>query len=152
VHTFCIGGEFGKYGDEYSWPVSTLPDGSQIDFRYIRPKSTREAYKYYIKGGMQAGWCGLKYHRSDFSLVLSFPVEQVPYLGILPNEGGWQGLYNVFLEPCTASFDRPDAARYRAEVSTLKANAAVDWHLNFTLAAGTHFHSANENGQLEMMG
>jgi hypothetical protein len=73
----------------------------------------------------------------------------VPYLGVLPNEGGWQELYNIFLEPCTAPFDRPDAARYRGQGSTLKGGAVQTWHLNLTLAAGTGFRRATEDGRLE---
>ena len=136
VHTFHIGGDFGRYGDEYPWPEAVLPDGQAIDFRKLRPKSTRQAYKYYIKGRMPSGWCALTYPRSNFTLHMSFPVENVPYLGILPNEGGWQDLYNIFLEPCSASFDRPDAARYRGEVSHLPAKASLEWYLSLSLLDG----------------
>jgi len=68
---------------------------------------------------------------------------------VLPNEGAWQDLYNIFLEPGTASFDRPDAARYRKEVSTLKGNSIFKWHLNLTLAEGIDFRGCDENGFLE---
>jgi galactose mutarotase-like enzyme len=146
--TFDVPGKFGRYGDEYAWPVGTLPDGSPRDFRKLRPKAARDCYKYYVKEKMPEGWCGMKYHRSHFSLVLSFPVESVPYLGVLPNEGGWQDLYNIFLEPCTAPFDRPDAARYRGQGSTLKGGAVRTWHLNITLAQGTAFRRATAEGQL----
>jgi hypothetical protein len=150
VVTLDIPGKMGVYGDAFSWPVCSLPDGSQRDLTRMRPKSARDAYKYFVKGKMPEGWCGVKYHRSNFSLVLSFPVEQVPYLGILPNEGGWQDLHNIFLEPCTAPFDRPDAARYRGQVSTLRAGAAYTWHLSLTLVEGTGFRRANEDGSLEV--
>ncbi len=146
--TFDIPGKFGVYGDFYDWPVGILPDGSPRDFRWMRPKSARDAYKYFVKGKLPEGWCGVKYHKSDFSLVMSFPPEKVPYLGVLPNEGGWQDLYNIFLEPCTAPFDRPDAARYRGQVSTLRAGASYTWHLNLTLAKGTDFRRANPDGIL----
>lgn len=149
LHTFCMGADFGKYGDAYPWPEAALPDGSPIDFRRLRPKATGQAYKYYVKGRLPAGWCGLKYAARDFSLAFSFPVEQVPYLGVLPNEGGWQDLYNIFLEPCTATFDRPDAARYRQEVSTIKAKSTYEWHLSITLAQGTGFSGVSEDGVLE---
>ena len=149
VTTLDIPGKLGAYGDVFPWPVCTLPDGSQRDFRKMRPKTARDAYKYFIKEKMPEGWCGVKYHQSNFSMVMSFPVEQVPYLGVLPNEGGWQDLYNIFLEPCTASFDRPDAARYRGQVSTLRAGAVYEWHLNLTLAEGTGFQRADEDGNLK---
>jgi hypothetical protein len=149
VGTFSIPGNYLTYGDEFSWPMDALGDGLPRDFRRLNPKASGLAYKYFIDGRMPAGWCGLKFHRSNFSLVLSFPVEQVPYLGILPNEGGWQDLYNIFLEPCTAPFDRPDAARYRGQGSTLPGGAVYEWHLNLTLAEGTGFQRANEDGSLE---
>ena len=148
VGTFDIAGRFGTYGDEYTWPVATLPDGSERDFRHLRLKSARDAYKYYVKGAMPAGWCGLKYHHSDFSLALAFPVAQVPYLGILPNEGGWRDYYSIFLEPCTAPFDRPDAARYRGQAATVKALSTYEWHLNISLAGGVSFQRIAEDGQI----
>jgi hypothetical protein len=149
VGTATIAGKFANYGDEFDWPVGTLADGSRKDFRLLLPRSARECYKYYVKGRMPAGWCGLKYHRANFSLALSFPPATVPYLGVLPNSGGWREHYNIFLEPCTASFDRPDAARYRGEVSTVKARSTYEWYLNVTLAEGTAFTAVDEEGQLE---
>jgi galactose mutarotase-like enzyme len=147
--TFDIPGKFGRYGDEFSWPVGTLPDGSVRDFRKLRPETARDCYKYYVKDKMPEGWCGVKYRRSNFSLALSFPVATVPYLGVLTNEGGWQNLYNIFLEPCSAPFDRPDVARYRGQGSTLKGRAVQTWHLNLTLAEGTDFRRVTEEGRLE---
>ena len=149
VRVFSLGGEEAQHGDECDWPVGKMRDGKHRDFRWLRPKLARTADKYYLKGKIPEGWCGLKYHRSNFSLVLSFPVDKVPYLGVLPNEGAWQDLYNIFLEPGTASFDRPDLARYRNELSTLKANASFEWHLNITLAEGTGFRRCDEEGNLE---
>jgi hypothetical protein len=149
AHTFSMDAPFGQYGDEYDWPVARLKDGRFYDLRVLQPKSARQAYKYYLKGKLPEGWCGLRYPRSDFSLALSFPVAQVPYLGVLPNEGGWQDLYNIFLEPCTATFDRPDVARYRKENSILRAHAVLEWHLNIALAEGSQFTRVGENGELE---
>jgi hypothetical protein len=63
----------------------------------------------------------------------------VPYLGVLPNEGGWRDHYNIFLEPCTASFDRPDVARYRGEGATLPGGSTYEWHLDIALTEGVGF-------------
>lgn len=149
AHTFSMNAPFGQYGEEFHWPVARLKDGSSYDLRVLRPKSAQQAYKYYLKGRLPEGWCGLRYPSSKFSLALSFPVSRIPYLGVLPNEGGWQDLYNIFLEPCTATFDRPDTARYRKENSTVLAHSALEWHLNITLAGGTRFTRVRENGELE---
>ena len=82
---------------------------------------------------MAEGWCELSYPVSGFTLRLDWPVEQVPYLAVLPNEGGWQDLYNIFLEPATASFDRLDVARVRGECSTVKAGATYEWYLDMSV-------------------
>jgi hypothetical protein len=148
VGTFDVPGKFGRYGDEFAWPVGTLPDGSARDFRCMRPKAARDCYKYYVKEKVPEGWCAVKFHQSNFTLAMSFPVETVPYLGVLPNEGGWQDLYNIFLEPCSAPFDRPDAARYRGQGSTLAGRAVREWYVIITLAMGTDYSSINSEGQL----
>jgi hypothetical protein len=150
VGTFSMPTGYFTYGDEFKYPIDSFSDGVKMDFRKIPAKFAGLAYKYFVKGKMPEGWCGVKYHQSDFSLFMSFPVEQVPYLGILPNAGGWQDLYNIFLEPCTAPFDRPDAARYRGQVSTLKGSSQVRWHLNITLTEGTNCRRAREDGTLEV--
>lgn len=135
---FALTDSLGGYGDEFDWPVATLRDGGTRDLRLIQPKATRGFVKYYIKGRMPEGWCALTYPRSGLTLGLSFPVDKVPYLSVLPNEGGWQDLYNIFLEPATASFDRIDAARLRGEFATVAPRSTYEWHLNIALAPGTN--------------
>ncbi|MCX6042569.1 MAG: hypothetical protein NTV69_15725 [Caldilinea sp.] len=125
VTVFSASNRLGRYGDEHAWPIATLADGSQRDLRQIAPKRTRDAEKYYIKGKLPAGWCELIYPQSKLTLRLEFPVAQVPYLGILPNEGGWQDLYNIFLEPATGPLDRLDVARLHYSLSVLLQLADV---------------------------
>ena len=136
VTTLSFTGNLGRYGDEFDWPIAQMPDGQMRDLRRIRPKTARDAEKYFVKGKLPEGWCALTYPRSDLTLALSFPVETVPYLAILPNAGGWQDLYNIFLEPATAAFDRLDVARLRGECSIVKARAAYEWHLDIALTEG----------------
>ncbi len=116
--------------------MALLPDGTQRDLRWMRPKATRQAEKYFVQGRMPAGWCAVRYHRSGVTLALSWPVERVPYLGILPNEGGWDDLYNIFLEPCSAPFDRPDVARLHGALSTLGPKSSCEWYLEISICPG----------------
>jgi hypothetical protein len=148
ISTFSSSGSMGKYGDEFRWPRFRQVDGTFHDLSKLRPKSARETGKYFVKGKLPAGWCALKYHQSNFTLALSFPVKTVPYLAVLPNEGGWRDLHNIFLEPATASFDRLDVARLHKEFSTVHAHASYDWHLNITLMDHTEFQIVTEDGDL----
>ena len=120
----------GRYGDEFDWPVATLPDGRQRDLRCMQPGSARSAVKYFVKGPMPEGRATLTYPRSGFTLRLAWPVEKVPYFAALVNECGWQDLYSVFVEPATASFDRVDIARVRGECSTVQAASTYEWYLD----------------------
>jgi hypothetical protein len=140
------GGAMGDFGDEHPWSQITQADGTPRDLSRLRPPSARSFDKYYVKGKMPAGWCALRYHRSNFSMALSFPVQTVPYLSVLPNEGGWRDMYNIFLEPSTATFDRVDVARLRNECSTVRAHAVYRWHLNISFQSGTDFADVNEAG------
>jgi len=134
----------GTYGDHFTWPVAKLPDGQEWDLRWMKPKSARRFAKYFVRGRMPEGWCALKYHRSNLTLVLSFPVDRVPYLGILPNEGGWDDLYNIFLEPGTAPLDRIDVARLHHQLSTVPGKGTYEWYLDITLLNGTGFTGLNK--------
>ena len=148
VACFTIDGCMGNYGEVLDWPLCRLPDGSERDLRIMRPNTTRQADKYYVEGTMPEGWCALTYPESGLTLALSFPVQHVPYLGILSNEGGWDDLYNMFLEPCTAPFDRPDVAKLHKAVSTVKAKSTYEWHLTICVAAGTSFQRVSDDGDL----
>ena len=136
VTVFSASGRLGRYGDEHQWPLATLADGTLRDLRQIGPKSTQDAEKYYVKGKLRAGWCELTYPQSRLTLRLEFPVEQVPYLGVLPNEGGWQDLYNIFLEPASGPLDRLDVARLHGQHSTVQGGGTYEWHLTIGLSTG----------------
>jgi hypothetical protein len=129
-----LGRGSGCYGDTFDWPIAALATGQSVDLRRIQPKASQAYRKYYVKGRMPEGWCALTYPKSQLALRLDFPVQTVPYLAILPNEGGWQDLYNVFLEPCTAPFDRPDIARLHRALSTVNGRSTHEWHLDMSLS------------------
>lgn len=147
VNSVSTNGTIGRYGDEAMWPQFKTADGTLRDLSKLRPKNTQAAEKYFVKGKMPEGWCALKYHQSGFSMALSFPVDRVPYLAVLPNEGGWRDMYNIFLEPATATFDRLDLARKRQEYSTVKAHSTYEWHLDISFTGGTGFQKVNDSGE-----
>ncbi|MCO6453255.1 MAG: hypothetical protein J5I90_20910 [Caldilineales bacterium] len=133
VTALSFDGSLGRYGDEFDWPVATLSDGRKRDLRRMQPKAANDVVKYFVKGRIPEGWCMLTYPQSGCELRLIWPAEQVPYLAVLPDQGGWQDLYSIFLEPATASFDRLDLARVRGECSTVRGGAVYEWYLDIQL-------------------
>ncbi len=129
VTRIAFNGGLGQYGDILDWPVARLPDGSTRDLSKVRPPAVRDADKYFVKGRMPEGWCALTYPSSGFTLKVTFSQDTVPYLGILLNECGWRDMYNIFIEPCTASFDDLNVAKVRGEGSTVAAGGVVEWSM-----------------------
>jgi len=148
VSTMSYSKRLGNYGDELNWPSFKTKDGKEEILNIIRPKTVKDCEKYYIKGKMPEGWCAIKYPQSDIILALSFPKDIVPYLGILPNEGGWQNFYNIFIEPCTSSFDRLDVAKLRGEFSSIPAKSSISWYLNLTISGVKAFEYIDNEGNL----
>jgi hypothetical protein len=136
VNRLSFNGGLGHYGDVLGWPHCQTPDGSLRDLSHPRPKSAHDADKYFVKGRLPEGWCALKLPHSNVTLRVAFPVAQVPYLGVLTNEGGFQDLYNIFLEPCTASFDDLNVAKVRGECSVLPVQGTYEWSLQISVSEG----------------
>ena len=64
VTALSFDGSLGRYGDEFDWPVATLPTGRQRDLRRMQPKAANDVVKYFVKGRIPEGWCSLTYPRS----------------------------------------------------------------------------------------
>ena len=148
VTAISLKGRMGKYGDVVSWPAFTGRDGTRHRVDVSRPASAADMEKYYFRDALEEGWCAACAPGGRL-LALSFPVTTVPYLGILLNEHGWDDRYNLFLEPCTASFDRIDMARLRGQSSTVKACSRCRWHLCMTvdqMGAGDRLAGVTDEG------
>lgn len=66
------------------------------------------AYKYYPMEPMKEGRFGMRYPQG----TLAFTVDpaKIPFLGVWLNNGEFQNLYNIALEPASSPLDAPDRA------------------------------------------
>ena len=125
----------GGYGSIQAWPEVSLPTGEKERIDVSRSGMVCDMEKYYLADPLTEGWCSLEYPDGKL-FSLEFPPEEVPYLGILMNENGWnnngtwENLYSIFLEPCTSSFDRIDAARLRNQCSMIGPKSEYCWYLH----------------------
>ncbi len=104
-----------------------LPRDHLSDF-----SDTGATYKYYYLEQNFAGWCGYRYNTTGKQLMLHYSAPVVPYLGVWLNNGGFKGMYNIALEPCTAPFDRPDAAEKAGCASMIPAHGSISFSLQFS--------------------
>lgn len=117
------------FGDINNWPLFKDNNGNTHRADLSGHKDIGRFEKYYFNNRLKDGWCELEYPDDKNKLKVSFPVNSVPYLGILMNEGGWDGLYNIIIEPCTVCYDRPDVAKKYGQVSKIEASGIYRWHI-----------------------
>ncbi|MDZ7680505.1 MAG: DUF5107 domain-containing protein [Fodinibius sp.] len=94
--------ELGTLGDFVSWP-KILGNNSNIDFNYVQDKSLGLAVKLF-SNRLTNGRTGIYKKDTDESLIFSFDVNQVPYLGIWLCYGGWpavKGDVGIYRSPGT---------------------------------------------------
>jgi hypothetical protein len=121
------------YGDIIDWPHFRDKNGQNYMADICAPKEVGRFEKYYFTNRLKDGWCRLHYPDNKNKLEVSFPVNSVPYLGILMNEGGWDDLYNIIIEPCTVCYDRPDVAKKYGQVSKIEASGIYRWHIGISI-------------------
>lgn len=123
----------GQFGDIRQWPSFKDKTGSECRADICRAPSAEGFEKYYFTEPLTEGWCELQYPDRLKKLRIDFSVDTVPYLGILMNENGWDNLYNIFIEPCTVCYDRPDLAKKYGQISTVKSQETYQWYLQITV-------------------
>ncbi len=80
-----------KFGDSIDWPMFAGNDGAYYRGDISRSPATRGFEKYYFQNKLKNGWCRFEYPGGEH-IEVQFPSGEVPYLGILMNENGWDGL------------------------------------------------------------
>lgn len=101
------------------------PQGRRLSRTQLAPRADRALYKYYFSEKAPQGYCGYHYpSHGGRTLLLQYDPAEVPYLGIWLSSRGFNDMYSVALEPCTAPFDRPDIPMERGMHSVLPKGAA----------------------------
>ena len=122
-----------NFGDVHRWPYLKDATGATYRADRVRSKESKGFEKYYFTHPLKQGWCGIEYPSQQKKLQISFSAENVPYLGILMNEGGWDNLYNIIIEPCSVCFDRPDVAKKQGQCSVLRGKSTVEWMMEISI-------------------
>lgn len=126
--SYSAEGRLGGFGDKQAWPVVQTSAGT-VDLSLMEPNLGKYAEKYYFTGKLAAGWAALSDPATGESVAFAFPVEQVPYLAVWANYGGYGGHYHVALEPATGRMDRLDYAVKQGEAATVGPKGVYRWFL-----------------------
>lgn len=127
------GGErLGTFGSKQAWPLVHTKDGT-IDLSEMEENEGLHAEKYYFTGKVQEGFAAVSDPGTGETLAFRFPAEQVPYLAIWANYGGFGGNYQLAIEPATGRMDSLAEAVRRDEVAVVAGEGEYCWHLEVSL-------------------
>ncbi|NBD24232.1 DUF4432 family protein [Paenibacillus glycinis] len=119
----------GGFGDKRPWPVAA----QGIDLSVIEPDNGRSAEKYYFTGTLKEGWAELSDPSTGEAVEFRFPAEQVPYLAVWANYGGYDDHYHIAIEPATGRMDDLSYAMGRGEAATIAPGGRYAWHLELSV-------------------
>jgi galactose mutarotase-like enzyme len=120
---------------EHDWPnVTDVSLDKTYDRSTLRSSRTREADKLFTTP-MEQGRCALLYPNKDFIGFL-FPAKRLPYLGIWVNEGGWNNMHHIALEPSTSQVDRLDTAEGLKKCGVVPAHGELEWDISIVSGKG----------------
>lgn len=147
ISTCPLENKLESYGSIHTWPIARLKDGSLYDISDVKdPPYPGKCEKFYALQTPEEGWCALQNKRSGYTVGLSYPVNQLPYLGV------WEGIiddtYVTALEPVTGALDRLDLAMLAGKAGLLQAGSSVEWYLNITLGYAGDIQSITPDGQI----
>ncbi|MCC6802542.1 MAG: hypothetical protein IT319_06640 [Anaerolineae bacterium] len=124
------GERLGDLLDEHPWSFTTDRAGNPVDLSRILPQDAGLVDKLFTTR-LRDGWCVLHDPADGFYVAALFAPEQIPYLGLSINLGGWPvdapGYYNLGIEPCSGYPDRLDVAMARGDCITLPAHGRRTW-------------------------
>lgn len=123
----------GQTGDRHPWP-RPFGDASPTQLNRVEPDTSRTAEKYYFEDVLPEGKASLYDPRTGERMTMHFPKEQVPYLSIWANYGGYLDQYHVAIEPATAFLDDVSYAMEQGKAVKVEAGGTYEWFLELELS------------------
>jgi len=142
------GSLLGGYGERYSFPIARTATGTPWDLSVVRPNEGKCVFKYFFLDELDEGFCIMHDPKTRETIGMSWPVDQVPYLGMWVNEGVWSGQYHLAPEPCTAPFDRWDVARQWGKLPVISPFGSQQWTLRITVALTDNPNRVDSDGTI----
>jgi len=147
ISTCPLENKLGAYGSIHAWPVTKAADGTPYDISDVmNPLYEGKCEKFYALDPVDEGWCAFQNSRTGYTIGLSYPIEQLPYLGVW--EGIVEGRYVTALEPVTGALDRLDLAVLAGKAGVIRAKSTAEWYLNVTLGIAGRILSITGDGEI----
>lgn len=130
VHKSQVLGDVGKV---YTYPTIKDINGNFYELDKIHHIEANKTEKFYVNNSLEKGEASITLNRNKVKLDLNFPQDEVPYLGVWINEGGFKNQYNCALEPSTGFYDSVEIAKENNKISEILPGEKKCWYLNITI-------------------
>ncbi|MDD3997406.1 MAG: hypothetical protein PHH86_06815 [Sphaerochaetaceae bacterium] len=120
------GGIFGDYGKLIRKQDSLFGRHEKFDMH------SGLCGKWYTAQKLRQGWVKVVHPKEKVSTIISFSPQEVPYLGVWINEGGWNDQHALGIEPAKAAMDSPSKARQFGMEHILKGYSTETWSLSIS--------------------
>jgi galactose mutarotase-like enzyme len=116
-------------GTPQKWPEALDPDGHPARLDRVGTVSRKDCRKLYLMPGQRENWAGLVDRTSGNWLRLKWDASIVPYLGIWIDEGCFNTVSTVALEPTTGFYDSLATAAEAGRVMNVPAQTSKAWEV-----------------------
>lgn len=123
----------GAVGTRHRFPQTTAQDGSRLELDRICARSANKTEKWYIAPEERIAEAALLLNQGSVNYRLLFAPQELPYLGVWINEGGFKGEYNCALEPSDGFYDSLEIAANQGRLPQLAAGSEREWTLTIEL-------------------
>jgi hypothetical protein len=142
------GSALGAYGNRFTFPMAKTAEGKTWDLSGIGSAERKVYFKYFFMDDLTEGFAILHETKSHETVGFSWPVAQVPYLGMWVNECGWSDIDHMAFEPCLAPFDRWDVARLWGRMPVIPPFGNLHWELRLTVGLFENPRRMNLDGTI----
>jgi galactose mutarotase-like enzyme len=111
------------------WPDALDPDGHPVRLDRVGAVSRKDCRKLYLTPEQRANWAGLVDATSGNWLRLTWDAIVVPYLGVWVDEGCFNTVSTVALEPTTGFYDSLATASEAGRVMNIPAQTSQEWEV-----------------------
>lgn len=126
--------DWGEIGAEYSWPAAVNRHGQSVSLDCAQSPDRHKYHKFYLPPEHRVSWAALR--QGAHWLRLSWNPEQVPYLGVWVDEGSFNSVSTIALEPSTGFYDDLSLAWKNQRVMHLRPSVPLRWHIDIECGAG----------------
>jgi len=132
-------GWLGPYLAEHPWPLTRDAGGREVDLRVVGSAAQDHVDKLFSTRATE-GWGAIYDEANGDFFALTFPPEDVPFIGVCAIRGRWptddDSTLIGLIEPCTGWPDRLDVAIDRGEHVVLPPGGRLAWTMAVELGRG----------------